>query len=235
MKPGLWVVLLSILVFSCKHEPELVVENNNGNNSGNNPNNNPDTTYNPPPVDTMVCFESEILPLFVSNCAMPDCHDAISHVEGVRLYDYTTIRSEVFPGNPTAGDVMDEIIDGDMPEPPYPLLTSEQIALLQRWINQGAQNTTNCAGCDSTQYTFAANVLPIVQTYCTGCHSGTYPSGGIPLTNYTTIQASAADGGLVGTMNHLSGYSPMPKNAPIMSACERAVVRRWVQAGMQNN
>jgi hypothetical protein len=55
------------------------------------------------------------------------------------------------------------------------------------------------------------------------------------LANYAGILAQANNGKLLGTINHLSGYSAMPKNQPQMSACERTVIQKWVQAGANNN
>lgn len=246
MKRLFFVLLAVALMGSCKHEPEFIADNNtnnNGNGNGNNTNP-PDTTNEPDPSDTLVCFETEILPLLNSNCAMSGCHNANNPAEGIMLDSYQHIMNSpendlVVAGNPWNSEMLDVITEYDpdkiMPPPPATPLTQAQINLIVQWMNQGAQNTTGCSGCDTSSFTFAANVLPLIQTNCNGCHSGSFPSAGINLTTYAGIAAQANNGKLVGTIYHLTGYSAMPKNQPQMSACERTVIRKWVQAGANNN
>ncbi len=227
-------------ISSCKHE--LDYPDGNGNpidttttpidTSGN------DTTIipPPPPVDTMICFESQILPLFISNCAMPDCHDAITHEEGLRLYDYSHIISHISAFNPTSGSVMHSIMNGSMPPNPYNNLSNDQIALIQQWINQGALNTTNCAStCDTTAFTYSADIAPMMGTYCNGCHSGSFPSGGINTSTHAGLQTSVNNGSLLGSVQHASGFSAMPKSAAKMDDCNITKIRKWIQAGALNN
>jgi len=228
---------------SCKHEIFYDEDSQNptGNNNNNNNNNNNDTTGNNQPLDTMICFESQILPLFQSNCAMTGCHNSQSHVEGIRLYSYATIIQEIVPNQPTEGDVMESILEDDpdkiMPPPPHAPLNQDQIALIQQWINQGAQNTTNCTpvGCDSTAFTYSSDIAPIMSTYCNGCHSGNFPSAGINTSTHAGLQTSVSNGSLVGSVNHVSSYSAMPKNATMLDICKRTKIRKWVQAGAPNN
>ena len=80
--------------------------------------------------------------------------------------------------------VLFETGNDKMPQPPNPDLSAAQKALIGRWINEGARNTTNCgSNCDTTQFKFAANINVILTSNCIGCHGGTAPSGNINLSN----------------------------------------------------
>ncbi len=216
---------------ACKHEPLLADDPTNSDNNNNNNNNN----------NGVVCFETQILPLFQTNCAKSGCHDANTQADGLRFDNYYGIMEEIVPGNPAEGDIMEAIREDDadkiMPRPPAAPLSQDQIALLTLWILQGAQNTTGCgpADCDSTVFTYSAGVAPIMQTYCNGCHSGSAPSAGIITSNYQGLSAIAQSGKLFGAINHSIGYSAMPKNATMLDICNRTKITKWINAGYPNN
>ncbi len=222
-------VVLIITVFvinSCKHEvPVLTV----------------DTTPIPGPVaNNGVCFESEILPLFQSNCAKSGCHDAATHTEDLILDSYANImRKDIIPGkadNSKLYRVLFETGKDKMPPAPNADLTAAQKAMIGKWINEGAKNTINCNNtCDSNQFKYGANISIIINSYCTGCHSGTAASGNIDLSTYNTVKIQAANGRLVGAVTHAAGYSAMPKNANKLSDCQITQIKKWVAAGALNN
>ena len=214
-----------LIILSCKHELDYLEKTTN-----------PIDTTTPPPIDTLVCFESQILPLFVSNCAMSNCHDAITQEKNIQLTDYSNIMEEIVPNEPSSGDVMEAILDGSMPPSPNSDLTSSQISLIQQWISQGAQNTSNCANnCDTTAFNYAADVAPILSNFCNGCHGGSFPSGGIITSSWASLQAIVNDGRLLGSIQHDSGFSAMPKGSAMMNACNITKIRKWIQAGALNN
>lgn len=82
---------------------------------------------------------------------------------------------------------------------------------------------------------YAQKVAPMLQQYCYSCHSGNFPSGNIAMGTYAADKAIGQNGSLYGSINHASGYSPMPQGTPKMSSCQIAVVKKWIDAGMQNN
>jgi hypothetical protein len=55
------------------------------------------------------------------------------------------------------------------------------------------------------------------------------------VSSYAQLQAKAANGQLLGTLNHDPGYSPMPKGGAKLSDCDLAKLRQWVAAGTPNN
>jgi hypothetical protein len=187
-----------------------------------------------------VCFESQILPIFQTNCAKAGCHDAATHSDDYIFDSYANIiKKDVRPGNAGNSKVYEVLFETGikkMPPAPNADLTTEQKALIGRWINEGAKNTVNCTIiCDSSQFKYAANVSVTLGIYCLGCHSGATPSGGINLSTYTAVKTVAVNGRLVGAVSHAPGYSAMPKNAGKLSACQIAQIRKWVDAGAPNN
>jgi hypothetical protein len=101
--------------------------------------------------------------------------------------------------------------------------------------NDNSATLYPAGACDTTNITFTANVLPIINANCTGCHSGSTPAGNISLTNYSDVVASLNSGRLMGSIRHESGYSPMPKGGNKLSNCELAKIEIWVKDGFPNN
>lgn len=187
-----------------------------------------------------VCFQSQILPIFQSNCAKSGCHDAASHNDDYVFDNYTNIvKKDVRPGNASNSKVYKVLFEtgnDKMPPAPNPDLTTEQKALIGKWINEGAKNTVNCTvTCDSTQFKYGANVSVILGTYCVGCHSGAAPSGNVDLSTYNAVKNIALSGRLVGAVSQAPGFFAMPKNASKLSDCQIAQIRKWVNAGALNN
>lgn len=94
------------------------------------------------------------------------------------------------------------------------------------------------SSCDTTNVTYAKTVVPILNSYCLGCHSNSSASssgGGIKLENYLDVKTYEANGKLVGTIKHLNGYSAMPKGGGKLSDCKTRQIDKWVSNGALNN
>lgn len=92
------------------------------------------------------------------------------------------------------------------------------------------------AACDTTNATFSAKVLPLLNSKCNICHGGTAAAGaGIKLDTYATVKVQATNGKLVGAIAHTAGFKPMPQGAAQLPACDIALIRAWVNAGALNN
>ena len=89
--------------------------------------------------------------------------------------------------------------------------------------------------CDSTAATYSGNVLRILETNCYTCHSGSLAQGGIVLEGYDNLKVYATNGKLEGSVNHTSGFSPMPKNAGKLDDCSVGAIRQWIADGAPNN
>ena len=97
-----------------------------------------------------------------------------------------------------------------------------------------AVNSGPCT--DSTGViSYAQKVVPMLQQYCYSCHSGSFPSGNIAMSTYAADKVIAQNGSLYGSINHAAGFSPMPKGTPKMSNCQIVTIKKWIDAGMQNN
>ncbi len=140
----------------------------------------------------LACFSRDIQPVLVSRCATTGCHDAITHEEGFVFSVYSTTMSAVTPGNPDESKLYQVIKfesgEEKMPPAGNPQLTTAEIDSIQAWISYGAQDQSCGELCDTISLiTFSGNIWPVIQTSCTGCHSGTSPSGGVTLENYSNV------------------------------------------------
>ena len=93
--------------------------------------------------------------------------------------------------------------------------------------------SSNCSPVEASG--FATEVFPLLEKRCNSCHEGNFPSGGIRLDSYSEVMKSVNNGSLMGSINHASGYSAMPKNAGKMPACEIANIQNWINSGAINN
>ncbi|HOY15659.1 MAG TPA: hypothetical protein PLC89_00135 [Haliscomenobacter sp.] len=188
-----------------------------------------------------VCFEKDVLPIFISNCTQSGCHNSIDREEGIELTSYASIVSNgIAPGDYAASKLYQVLIavgEELMPQKPYNKLSAEQITTIALWIDQGAKNTT-CAStgnCDVSKVTYAKTVKPIMDRSCNGCHAGSAPSGNINLSNYTGVKKYALDGSLFGSINHDAGFVRMPDGASKLPSCEISSIKEWIRLGALNN
>lgn len=233
------VVIVFLLVAACNHTVETPGNNtpstpvNTGNGNGNNNNNNSN--------NSMVCFETEVLPILKSSCAKSGCHDAQSKQEGYVLDSYANIMKKgIKPFQPNNSDIYEAITEDDeddrMPLPPNPRLTAAQINTIKKWINEGAVNTTNCGNaCNTDVFTFSGGVKPILDANCVGCHNNATTNAGVNLSTYTGVVSAAQSGRLLGAINHAAGYKPMPQGSAKLNDCNISIITKWVQAGSPNN
>lgn len=91
------------------------------------------------------------------------------------------------------------------------------------------------AACDSTAFTYALVVAPLLQQRCVSCHNNTVRNGNVSLATHAQVQQVAANGRLLGTITHAPGFPPMPQGAPKLAPCDIARLRQWVRAGAPNN
>lgn len=236
----LLVGLIIMLLPACQHDPVTPVD--------------PDPT-DTMDIDTMetigvqcdpdtVYFERDILPILRSNCAKSGCHDAATHEEDIILDSYeNVIESDIIkPFNLNGSDMYEVITETDsdkrMPRPPNQRLTNDQIAVIAKWIQQGAQDLTcdeSTGECDTENVTYSGFVAPLLATYCVGCHSGGSPSGNIVLNSHAGVQTVALNGRLEGAITWASGYQQMPRGSAKLSACNINKIKAWINDGAANN
>jgi hypothetical protein len=221
------VVLLAAAINSCKHEVPLTeaqIEVTGGTQTCST-----DTVY----------FQNKVLPLLNSGCAMSGCHDAITHKDGVELTSYAKIISTggVIAGNPAGSDlykVLNKSGSDRMPPPPTAGFTQAQKDIIYKWILQGAKNNA-CNDCDTAVFTYSGAVLPLMNTYCKGCHNPSSLGGGIDVSTYASVKAIATNGKLMGSIRHTAGYIAMPQGSSKLSDCKIQQIQKWIFAGTLNN
>ncbi len=231
------VLMYALSTTACMHEPDAI---------GTDP---IDTTGNPIDTNSILCdpnkvyFENQVAPIFNSSCALSGCHDAIKHEEGIQLDSYENIikTGKIKPFDLNAGDIYEKINETNpkdrMPPPPMNALSQEQKNLIAQWILQGASNDSciQSKNCDTSLVLFSKQVLPIINTNCKTCHSGSTPLGNISLVTYAEIKAEAITGKLTCVVNWKSACVPMPKGGKKLDACSIQTIEAWIHQGMINN
>lgn len=190
-----------------------------------------------------VCFDTQILPMIVSNCAQSGCHDSKSKKDGYDLTTYDKIVSKgIVKGNAGKSEIYKVMIETGkdrMPPSPQAQLSAANLKLVADWINQGAKNTvcqTNGTGsiADTVKISYLTHLKPVLDTYCVGCHSAASASGNIRVDNYANLKTIADNGKLYGSIAQLSGFSAMPTSGKL-SDCQIKAFKQWIDQGSLNN
>lgn len=224
------LILLSVIAIQCKHEtdfsnfpvePDLPKPTAGCN---------PDTAY----------FVNSVLPLLRTSCAMSGCHDIATAQQGVILTDYYRIKitTNVKPGN-SAGSNLYKVLsasgESKMPPTSSPALSGEQKAAIARWIDQGANNNFCNSDCNPDNFTFNADIWPLININCKNCHSGSKPAGDISLEDYNAIKTAVDNGRLYGSVARLTGFQAMPKDLPKLTDCNINQIKNWIDNGALQN
>ncbi|MEQ1623156.1 MAG: putative Ig domain-containing protein [Sediminibacterium sp.] len=182
-----------------------------------------------------VCFSSEVLPLFQSYCGQSGCHNSISKKSGVITDTYANIMKGISANKPNSSKYFKVITDGSMPPNGSAKLSTVQIDIIKKWINEGAKNST-CAStvCDSTQITYNNGLSQLFATNCNGCHGVAPGAGNVVLSDY----ASAKAAGINMKTNFLSAINftatTASKNMPPsgkMTNCQILQITKWINNG----
>lgn len=190
--------------------------------------------------DPPICYQTDIEPLITSNCTQSGCHNSVDREAGYDFSSYQGILRAVEPGNYKGSELYKVLIipfgEKRMPQSPAEPFTDYQIALVARWIEEGAIQSLNCqSACDTSFVGYSGTIAPIMSTYCTGCHSGSQPQGNIDLASWNAVKPYADNGSLVGSVRHASGYSAMPQNGSMLPECAIRQIEKWVADGAPNN
>lgn len=192
------------------------------------------TTGTPTTASDTVCFNTEILPLYVSYCGSAGCHDVTSHREGVITTDYAHIMNGIRPKN-AANSNYYTIIGNGMPPKSSPQLTSTHLASIKKWIDQGALNT-NCTNvCDTTVFTYAGAIKTILSTNCGGCHGVSPGSANVYLGDYASTKAyvSANKSIFLNAINYattIAASKRMPPSGKMVN-CKIVQIQKWINNG----
>ena len=190
---------------------------------------------------TLFNYSTVINPMIVANCAV--CHGATTAASSganIDLSTYAKLLPYVTNGR-FFGSINHSAGFSAMPKGGAQLSTC-QLTQVSKWIAAGAKNDTATVvvapppACDTTKFLFSATIAPLIQTNCITCHStGNVNNGGIDFTIFANVQAYALNGRLLGSIQHLNGYSAMPKGMAQLSACNITQFAKWIAAGAKND
>lgn len=230
------VIFASIAVIqSCKHYPPDITPTPTDTTGGN------DTSTKKRPCNTdTVYYTKDIQPIFTRYCAGSGCHSGTRPEGDIDLTTYSKAMAsgKIRPYNSSGSKVYQSIIDTDpndrMPEAAP--LDAAKIALIKKWIDQGAKDLwcDDMVGpCDTNNVTYSKTITTILTNNCTGCHG---VSGGVTLTNYSGVKTVVDNGKLWNAINHLSGVTKaMPNSSTKLSSCNLRQIKIWIDAGAPQN
>lgn len=248
-----WIAILSVP--SCMHQPAVIpVDPNDTMDIDTNGNDtsivNPGPQYDSTGVkcdSNIVYFEKDILPILRQNCAYSGCHGGGTYEDGVNLENYQkTISTAKVKAFNLSGSELYEVITTSkqsdvMPPPPNARLTASQIALIAKWINQGAKNEIcnpnygQPIACADQGITYSGFVQKIVNNQCVACHKATNASGGVRLDSYNGVLASVQNGGFLGSIEGKPTFTKMPLNANPLDTCTVNKIKNWISNGAKND
>lgn len=238
------VVLVMIAALAGCHDDDLPTGPIDDIDTVDNPVDTTDTTGNGggDPVAAKFCFQDSVLPILINNCGTSGCHDNITHKERINVMSYADVMNSrrgdfVRPNQPDESDlykVLFETGEDMMPPADHRRLTSDEIAKIRRWIAEGAKDEDcgSAGACDTVGVTYAADIKPMIDLRCSGCHSASVKSGGVDLTTQANVEVVGRSGKLLGSIIRASGFKAMPPSASAkVSDCEVAKVRAWINGG----
>lgn len=222
------LVVVMLVTSSCKHdspfediEPQTIID---------------PTVTKECDIDT-IYFENTIKPLINNSCATTDCHDAITAQDGIILDTYANIiiSGEVKPHKPNDSKLYEVLLEsGDDLMPPDNPLSSEQIALIKKWIEQGAKNNECIEDCVTESMSYLNNIWPTLRDNCNSCHSGGSPSGGIKIENYNDVKILVNNSKLLNVLYGRNGAPLMPTTGQLQ-ICKIQQIEQWINDGALNN
>ncbi len=192
-------------------------------------------------VEPDVCFEGEVLPIFVTYCSAKGCHNSLDYSKG---YDLTTYEGILHGAKPRrfadsrVVAVMDSTDPKRMPPIGHAQPIDAQILKVKEWVASGAANTRNCAVIEIDtigEVPYSRHIAPMMLNNCSGCHRGRNAVGGIDLNAYTTVKENAQNGKIQGCISHAAGYVPMPPRSVALPRSDVDTIDKWVAAGAPDN
>ena len=115
------------------------------------------------------------------------------------------------------------------------LLTMGGILMLPSCYYDVEEELYTGGTCDVTDMSFQLDVLPVLDSKCNSCHNSSSRQGGVALDTYADVSQYAANGRLLGVIQHSAGYSPMPKNEGKLPDCTIARIEAWITDGFPDN
>lgn len=169
----------------------------------------------------------DVQPVIDAGCAKSGCHDDVTAADDITLITYEQIHEY-------RSDIVRVASHGTMPPPLWARLSSDTIAMLQRWIDEGAQNSScEAKPPDTTAVTYSADIKRMIDLYCIGCHAVQESGSGPLLRTYEEVKTEVRYGTLLPVISGEPGYPKMPPGRTSMTSNDVAVFEAWVRQGMK--
>jgi len=89
--------------------------------------------------------------------------------------------------------------------------------------------------CDTINITWNSKISAILKNNCVSCHGKDLAYNGVRHDSYAAELIVVNDGRLRGVVNHLDGYSKMPKDRGKLPECELKQINIWIDNGAPEN
>lgn len=89
--------------------------------------------------------------------------------------------------------------------------------------------------CETTNMSFVADIIPILETNCYSCHNQANVFGGVILENHAQVKSYVDNSTLLGVIRHDAGFSPMPKGGNKLLDCDISKIEAWITDGALDN
>ena len=111
------------------------------------------------------------------------------------------------------------------------LLVVLPIASSQSCVNNSEEELYGINQCDTENVTWESKIRAIMQQNCVKCHGPVVAYKGVRHDTYEAEMIVVNDGRLRGVVNHLPGYSKMPKDRGKLPECELKLINIWLDNG----
>lgn len=98
-------------------------------------------------------------------------------------------------------------------------------------VNNNEEDLYGVKPCDTTNVTWESKIAAIMQKNCVMCHGPDLAYNGVRHDSYDAEMIVVNDGRLRGVVNHLPGYSKMPKDRGKLPECELKLINIWLDNG----
>lgn len=96
--------------------------------------------------------------------------------------------------------------------------------------------------CDTADVKYSDQITYIISNKCYDCHdnaNAAIAGDGNSWEGYANISGyldgATGPSTFLNSINHVAGYTPMPKDRPKLSPCEIGTITIWIQDGYPNN
>lgn len=147
--------------------------------------------------DGGLTFERDVRPVFVEHCAK--CHGTKTRKADLNLNAFADVRRGgesgpvIVAGQPQESLLLEMIDSGAMPPEEEPPLSVEQVDLIRRWIESGAESTSHTSDSQSAEVVYQ-DVVPLVLRRCVMCHGPEYQMGGLDLREHSLMRKGGSSG-----------------------------------------